>query len=69
MTSGLSFPPTETPEEMMQRAIQPDGSLDDIRGYLCWLPNHEPRGITLDGVFTPEELIAIANYVLARRLL
>jgi hypothetical protein len=64
MTSSLAFPPEETPEEMIRRAAKPDGSLDDLRGYLWWYPRLDhPEGATLDGVFTAGELRAIADWM------
>ena len=68
-------PPPTTPERarltlaqraLLSGAIAPDGGLDTLRGYssLPYTSYSVGSGnVTLDGVFTPEELEAIAAYI------
>ena len=47
--------------QIIKEAIQPDGGLHWLAGYVSW--NVGDRKVTIDGDFTPDELRAIANHV------
>ena len=45
----------------VKEAVQPDGGLFDLGWYLAWSPGHDTA--TLDGEFTADDLIAIAEHM------
>lgn len=47
--------------EHVKKAVKPDGGLYDLGWYLGWSPDYKKA--TLDGEFTPDELIAIAQHM------
>jgi hypothetical protein len=47
--------------QIIKEAIQPDGGLHWLAGYVSW--NVGDRRVTIDGDFTPDELRAIADHV------
>jgi hypothetical protein len=47
--------------QIIKEAIQPDGGLHWLAGYVSW--NVGDRRVTIDGDFTPDELRAIADHM------
>lgn len=54
-----------TNNDRVNKAIEADGSLFSLGWYLAY--NIGDKDACLDGHFTPEELTAIADYMLATR--
>lgn len=41
--------------------VQPDGALFDLKKYIRWNPGD--KGVCIDAIMSPEELVAIAWWV------